>query len=135
MKAYDSLTPARQKLLGSVACFRWSVSYDTLKAAAESEATLDRDLRELVIRGLLHHDVKERRFDLHPIVRHYAYDRLAAPERAAAHTRLRDYFAAVPKVEKVTRLEDLAPVIELYHHTVRAGQWGEVRTLFRDRLS
>lgn len=134
-QAYDSLAPARRKLLGSVACFRWPVSYDTLKAAAESEDTLDRDLRELVVRGLLHHDVKERRFDLHPIVRHYAYDRLAAPERAAAHTRLRDYFAAVPKVEKVTGLEDLAPVIELYHHTVRAGQWDEARTLYRDRLA
>jgi tetratricopeptide (TPR) repeat protein len=134
-QAYDSLAPARQKLLGSVACFRWPVSYDTLKAAAESEDTLDRDLRELVIRGLLHHDVKERRFDLHPIVRHYAYDRLAAPDRAATHTRLRDYFAAVPEVEKVTRLEDLAPVIELYHHTVRAGQFDEASTFFRDRLN
>lgn len=133
-QAYDSLASAQRKLLGSVACFRWPVSYDTLKAAAESEATLDRDLRELLNRGLLHHDVKERRFDLHPIVRHYAYDRLAAPDRAAAHTRLRDYFAAVPKVKKVTRLEDLAPVIELYHHTVRAGQWDEARTLFRIRL-
>lgn len=134
-QAYDSLPPARQKLLGSVACFRWPVSYDTLKAAAESEATLDRDLRELVVRGLLHHDMKERRFDLHPIVRHYAYDRLGAPDRAVTHTRLRDYFAAVPEVEKVTRLEDLAPVIELYHHTVRVGQFDEARTLFRDRLT
>jgi tetratricopeptide (TPR) repeat protein len=133
-QAYDSLAPARQKLLSSVACFRWPVSYDTLKAAAESEDTLDRDLRELVIRGLLNHDVKERRFDLHPIVRHYAYDRLAAPDRAATHTRLRDYFAAVPKVAKVTRLEDLVPVIELYHHTVRAGQLDEAWTLFRDRI-
>jgi tetratricopeptide (TPR) repeat protein len=72
---------------------------------------------------------------LHPIVRRYAYDRLAAPDRAAAHTRLRDYFAAVPKPDKVTRLEDLAPVIELYHHTVRAGQLDEAFTLFRDRLT
>jgi tetratricopeptide (TPR) repeat protein len=35
----------------------------------------------------------------------------------------------------VTRLEDLAPVIELYHHTVRAGQFDEAFTLYRDRLS
>ena len=85
-------------------------------------------------RGLLHHDTQEGRFDLHPIVRRYAYDRLAAPDRAATHTRLRDYFAAVPKPDKVTRLEDLAPVIELYHHTVRAGQLDEAAQLFRDRL-
>jgi tetratricopeptide (TPR) repeat protein len=134
-QAYDSLIPARRKLLGAIACFRWAVSYDTLRAAAESADTLDRDLRDLIGRGLLHHEVQERRFDLHPIVRHYAYDRLAAPERTASHTRLRDYFAAVPEVEKVTRLEDLTPVIELYHHTVRAGQFEEAFTLYDDRLS
>jgi tetratricopeptide (TPR) repeat protein len=84
---------------------------------------------------LLHHDTKEGRFDLHPIVRRYAYDRLAAPDRTAAHTRLRDYFAAVPPPDKVTRLEDLAPVIELYHHTVRAGRRDEAVKLLRDRLT
>jgi tetratricopeptide (TPR) repeat protein len=97
--------------------------------------TLDADLRDLVARGLLHHDAKEGRFDLHPIVRRYAYDRLAAPDRAAAHTHLRDYFAAVPKPDKVTRLEDLAPVIELYHHTVRAGQYTDAEALYYNRLS
>lgn len=131
--AYDSLAPSRQALLGRIACFRSPVSYETLKVLAEG--SLDADLRDLVARGLLHHDAREGRFDLHPIVRRYAYDRLAAPDREAAHTRLRDYFAAVPAPDKVTRLEDLAPVIELYHHTVRAGQLDEARTLFRDRLA
>jgi hypothetical protein len=137
--AYDSLTPARRALLSRIACFRSPVKYEALKALAEtaekSSATLDADLRDLVVRGLLHHDAKEDRFDLHPIVRRYAYDRLAAPDRTAAHTRLRDYFAAVPPPDKVTRLEDLAPVIELYHHTVRAGQFDEAFTLFRDRIN
>jgi len=156
--AYDSLTPARQALLGRIACFRSPVKYEALKALAAtpqstaaqkgkskrkasptpqlaaSAGDLDSDLRDLVVRGLLHHDTKEGRFDLHPIVRRYAYDRLAAPDRAAAHTRLRDYFAAVPKPDKVARLEDVAPVIELYHHTVRAGQLDEARSLYRDRL-
>jgi len=90
--------------------------------------SLDSELRDLVARGLLHHDTRESRFDLHPIVRRYAYDRLAAPDRGRPH-RLRDYFAAVPPVEKVTRLEEPRPVIELYHHTVRAGQLDEARTL------
>jgi tetratricopeptide (TPR) repeat protein len=136
--AFDRLTPERRALLCRIACFRGPVKYDALKALAEtadqSAATLDADLRDLVARGLLHHDTKEGRFDLHPIVRRYAYDRLATPDRAAAHTRLRDYFAAVPPPDKVTRLEDLNPVIELYHHTVRAGQYDEARTLYRDRL-
>ena len=83
---------------------------------------------------MLHHDTKEGRFDLHPIVRRYAYDRLAAPDRAAAHTRLRDYFAAVPEPDTVTGLDDLAAVIELYHHTVRAGQFHDALTLLSARL-
>lgn len=95
---------------------------------------LEPDLHDLVARGLLYHDKREMRFDMHPIVRRYAYDRLAAPDRAAAHTRLRDYFAAVPPPDKVTRLEDLAPVIELYHHTLRAGQLDEALTLFYSRF-
>lgn len=162
--AYDSLTPPRHILLATIACFRSPVKYDTLKALVATSAAddhrglferlrnwlrlrasaptissapenLDADLRDLVARGLLHHDTKESRFDLHPIVRRYAYDRLAAPARAAAHTRLRDYFAAVPGPDAVTRLEDLAPVIELYHHTVRARRFDEACDLFYRRLS
>jgi tetratricopeptide (TPR) repeat protein len=136
--AYDRLTPACKMLLNRIACFRSPEAYEAFRALAdtpENGTGLDADLRDLVSRGLLHHDTKEGRFDLHPIVRRYAYDRLAAPDRAASHTLLRDYFAAVPKPDKVTRLEDLAPVIELYHHTLRAGQYDEARELFRDRIS
>lgn len=137
--AYNSLTPVRKKLLSRISCFRGPVKYDALKALSETakktSVTFESDLRDLVARGLLHHDSKEGRFDLHPIVRRYAYDRLSTGDRASAHTRLRDYFAAVPGPEKVMTLEDLNPVIELYHHTVRAGQFDEAFELFRDRLS
>ncbi len=138
-QAYDSLMPARRVLLGRIACFRSPVTYDTLKAVAEtaekSSTTLEADLRDLVSRGLLHHDTKKGRFDLHPIVRRYAYDRLTAPDRTATHTRLRDYFAAVPKPDKATRLEDLASVIELYHHTIRTGQFDEACKLLSARIA
>jgi tetratricopeptide (TPR) repeat protein len=138
--AYDSLRPVRQALLGRIACFRTPIKYAALKALGEAEAqaqdsaALDADLHDLVARGLLHHDIKVGRFDLHPVVRRYAYDRLSASDRTAAHTRLRDYFAAVPKQDRVSSLEDLAPVIELYHHTVRAGQYDTAFGLFSDRL-
>jgi tetratricopeptide (TPR) repeat protein len=54
--------------------------------------------------------------------------------RAEAHGQLRDYFATVPPPERVQTLDDLAPAIELYHHTVRAGQYDEAVRLMRDRL-
>ena len=153
-QAYANLTPARQRLLSRIACFRGAVGYEAIAAIGRGEArprpegdrkgrpyNLDDDLRDLVARGLLHQgrpgtgDPAGRpSFDLHPIVRRYAYDRLADPERQAAHGQLRDYFAAVPPPERVQSLDDLAPVIELYHHTVRAGQYDEAVRLFRDRL-
>jgi tetratricopeptide (TPR) repeat protein len=151
-RAYEDLTADRRRLLSQVACFRGPVGYAALAALAASPplaalttsppqaggtegGLLDADLRDLVARGLLHHDRAANRYDLHPIVRRYAYDRLAGGERETAHRRLRDYFSAVPPPEKVQTLDDLAPVIELYHHTVRAGQYDEAVVLFRDRLA
>jgi tetratricopeptide (TPR) repeat protein len=114
--------------------FHW-LSPRLAPPASDSEGNLDLDLRDLVARGLVHRETSAGRFDLHPIVRHYAYDRLAPSDRVAAHTRLRDYFATVPRVTKITRLEDLAPVIELSHHTARTGQFDEAFTLYSDCLS
>jgi len=139
-RAYASLAPPGQRLLSRMACFRGPVVYEAIAAIGAGDRRghpygVDADLRDLVARGLLHHDRRANRYDLHPIVRRYAYDRLTGGEREEAHRTLRDYFAAVPPPERVRTLDDLAPVIELYHHTVRAGQYDEAFTLFRDRLA
>ncbi len=135
-QSYDSLTSTRQQLLSRIACFRGAVSYETMHTLAdkENEGRLDSDLRDLLARGFLHRDDKTNRFDLHPIVRRYAYDRLTTNDRTAAHIQLRDYFAAVPTPSKVQTLDDLQPVIELYHHTVCAGQYDKAAKVFYDRL-
>lgn len=135
--AYDSLPPARQQLLSYIACYRFGVDYKALQSlAAETEnPNLDTDLRDLLARGLVQRDGQTNRFDLHPIVRHYAYDRLALPARQNAHRVLIIYFEAVPAVERPRTLDDLQPVIELYHHLVRAGQYDAAFTLIRDRLT
>jgi hypothetical protein len=132
--AYANLDAEGQRLLSTVACFRGPVGYEALDQTLRV-SDLDAALRELVDRGLLHHDRKAGRYDLHPIVRRYAYDRLGGAARADAHGQLRDYFAAVPPPDRVQSLDDLAPVIELYHHTVRAGQYDEARRIFRDRIN
>ena len=111
-----------------------SVFQDADKAAHYSSRKLNIDLQNLVQRGLLQFDRSNRRFDLHPIVRRYAYERMTAPKRTVAHSQLRDYFAAVPQPEQVQTLEDLEPIIELYHHQVRAGQYDEAWQIFYDRL-
>jgi len=136
--AFKSLTVSQRKLLGRIACFRTPMEYVALKAihaTGKGSEFFDESLKKLESRGLLHWDRQTNKYDLHPIVRRYAYERLTVPDRTAAHTRLVDYFAAVPKPEKIEKLEDLAPVIELYHHMVRAGKLDEATVLFNERLN
>ena len=142
-------------MLSTIACFRSPIELTTLeaisrspkeekpkglfglfkkKASSDYTGNIEVDLNDLVTRGLLHFDEKNKKFDLHPIVRRFAYDRLLAPERTGAHVILVVYFEAVPQPQKIEKLEDLAPVIELYHHMVRAGKLDEAWLLFRDRI-
>ena len=132
--AYNALDEKKRELLSRISAFRSPMAYEALVVfnTYKSEKQFDAALDELIDRGLLLFDRERGRYDLHPVVRGYAYDRLA--DKAGTHTYLRDYFAAVPPPEKVESLDDLAPVIELYHHTVRAGRYDEARRLFRDRL-
>ncbi|MCI0555040.1 MAG: hypothetical protein L0287_29175 [Anaerolineae bacterium] len=150
--SYDSLPQQEQKLLSTIACFRSPVLFNTLKALSKPtrgkgllgffkkikgiyDGSLDNDLRDLVERGLLHFYDKDKKFDLHPIVRRYAYERLPAPDRTASHTRLIIYFEVLPTPQKIEKLEDLVPVIELYHHMVSAGKLDEARRLYNNRLA
>jgi tetratricopeptide (TPR) repeat protein len=135
--AYNALDEQKRALLSRIAAFRSPMTYDALSAVspyADAEQ-LDAALQELIDRGLvLFVGQQPARYDLHPIVRQHAYDRLG--DKEGIHSRLRDYFAAVPAPEedKVQSVEDLSPVIELYHHTVRAGRYDEAWRLFHGRL-
>ena len=125
--AYKALTETARDLLSNVAAFRSPVEYKLLKAAVKA-------LRE---RGMLLQE-KSRdgaRYDLHPVVRQYAYDRLT--DKTGVHSRLREYFSDVPDVDvqKIESVDDLRPVIELYHHTVRAGLYEDALQLYRGRLA
>ncbi len=132
-QSYESLSIDGRRLLSRMACFRSPMAFDVLESLMEAGADLESDLQDLIERGLVQRE--RSRFDLHPIVRRYAYDRMGTEERISTHGQLRDYLAAVPVVERLTTIDDLSPVIELYHHMVRAGQYDEAWELFRDRLN
>ncbi len=135
--SYNFLPSRQQKLLSIIACFRSSTKLETLESITENKETLDDDLHDLMERGLLQFDKKNTVFDLHPIVRRYAYWRFTDGARKEAHTKLAEHFIdAMPVTNKnVKTLEDLAPIIELYHHMVRSGNLDEARVLFRDRIN
>ena len=133
-QAYDALSSERRKFFSRIACFRGAIDFQAIRAVAENPDTFQEDLRDFIERELIHHTEETNQFDLHPIVRRYAYERLTTTDRTGAHERLVDYFETVPKPEKVKTLEDLAPVIELYHHMVRAWNLDEALKLYYDRL-
>jgi tetratricopeptide (TPR) repeat protein len=135
-QSYDAMPEGERTLLSCIAAFRSPMTYDALLIfnTFGNEARFEVALDNLRVRGLLQRDTAHNRYDLHPIVRHYAYDRLT--DKTGVHTRLRDYFAQIPTPDKdkIQSIEDLTPVIELYHHTVRAGRYDEARELFYARL-
>ncbi|MFT3890546.1 MAG: TIR domain-containing protein [Anaerolineales bacterium] len=143
--SYETLSLGQQKLLSNMACFRSTISYQALKFIINKPSwkrknrfglneKLDESLQTLETRGLLSWNRQSNKYDLHPIVRRYAYQQLTTSDRVIAHRRLRDYFASFPKSKHIEKIEDLMPVIELYHHTVRTGEFDEARQLFSDRL-
>jgi tetratricopeptide (TPR) repeat protein len=132
--AYNSLDKKKQALISKLSAFRNPMTYDSISIFNEfnTENEFDEALIELVDRGLLFRDSETNKYDLHPIVRRYCYDRLK--DKEGVHSQLRDYFASVPEPKKVRSLDDLAPSIELYHHLVNSGRYDEAIELFRHKL-
>jgi tetratricopeptide (TPR) repeat protein len=133
--SYNSLGEKKQRFISRLSAFRNPMDYDAVAIFNDfgSEEEFNGALLELEDRGMLFRDEKSNKFDLHPIVRKYCYDRLG--DKEGVHSKLKDYFALIPAPEKIESVDDLAPVIELYHHTVRAGRYDEAWILYRDRLS
>ena len=135
--AYNSLDENKQRLISRISAFRNPMDYDAVTIFNDfgSEEEFNGVLLELVDRGLLFREEKsvKVKFDMHPIMRRYCYEeRLTGKEKV--HSHLRDYFAKTPEPERIESMDDLAPVIELYHHTVRAGRYDEAMDLFYNRV-
>jgi tetratricopeptide (TPR) repeat protein len=134
--AYDAMKHTKRDLLSRLAAFRGSFTHEAIMSISPygSEANLDAALEEVIDRGLLPLDRVRVRYEMHPVVRHYAYDRLM--DKIGVHTSLRGYFAKMPAPDddKIASVDDLAPAIELYFHTVRAGQYDKAMSLFQERL-
>ncbi len=132
--AYNSLDEKNQAFISRVSAFRTPMDYDAISIFNDfdSEDKFNEVLIELVDRGMLFRDEKSNKFDLHPIVRMYCYERLK--DKEGVHTTLMDYFATIPEPEKIESVDDLAPVIELYYHTVRAGRYDKALVLYSKRF-
>ena len=105
------------------------------RTEAEPKLTrLHHALSELEERGLVQWDRGQNRYDLHPVVRNFAYGRLES--KTATLAQLRNYFAALPSEDEnqVRDVADLRRTLELYHTLVESGLLDEAYQLYRERL-
>lgn len=162
--ALADLDPAIFRFLCQMAAFRYPVDYAALVALnafteplqgevappsrplATSEAQgrydaeaalarLHRALAELEERGLAQWDRKHNRYDLHPVVRSFAYARLENKTETLA--RLRSYFEALPAENnaQVQDVSDLHRTLEIYHALVESDLFDQAYELYSSRLS
>jgi tetratricopeptide (TPR) repeat protein len=135
--SYASLSVDVQHCLSTMAAFRSPTAYPALAALElfHSEQQLRNALRELIDRGLLFFmSTNPVRYDLHPVVRQYAYERLL--DKQNIHSRIRDYFTTASSGidDEIASVEDLQPLTEVFHQTVKSGQYDEAASLYVDRL-
>jgi tetratricopeptide (TPR) repeat protein len=144
--ALEDLDPQVFRLLCQLAAFRYPVDYDAVvainpfrpKEETDREAGLEplhQALTTLEERGLVQWDRQSNRYDLHPVVRAYAYGKLE--DRAATYAQVKSYFEALPAEdnEKVQDVADLRRTLELFHALLNSGQPDDAQQLYYDRLS
>lgn len=122
-------------LLSRLSAFRGTI--DRVDAEMVSTvgkgASLDSAIADLVSRGLLQISDDQKSFELHPLVRAAAYERL--PDVFGFHGILAGYYADRGDVVDPPRLNHLRTMIERYHHLAAANQFEVAREYFRDALS
>jgi predicted phosphodiesterase len=129
--AFNSLPHKLQEILSKASAFRSTISYDALLVfnEYENEDLFEVGLKELIDFGLLLFNKDKKNFDLHPIVRRYAYERLNNKMRI--HETLMIYFREnYPSLGETEKIEDAFPTIELYYHTAKAGLYDEAYKIF-----
>ena len=106
----------------------WRSSEPVIRAKGQLDAALE----DLERRGLLVWDRSSNSYDLHPIIRAYAYDQLEDIDRIQANDRIRDHFQALPAEDTghAASVEDLSQTITIFRALVGAGHTGEATDLW-----
>jgi hypothetical protein len=143
--ALEDLDPMVFRLLSQLAAFRYPVDYDAVVAInpfrpKEEQSRefglepLHQALSTLEERGLVQWDRTHNRYDLHPVVRAYAYGRLE--DKEATYAQVKGYFEALPQedTEQAQDVADLRVTLELYHALLNGGQPDDALQLYYDRL-
>ncbi|MBL8165663.1 MAG: DUF4062 domain-containing protein, partial [Anaerolineae bacterium] len=138
--AFEGLSDEKRKLLSQIAAFSDSVDYETISIfnpypGKRAAADFDAALTELEDRGLLQWDRDTDRYELHPVVRGYSFERLE--DHAATFSRIHDIFVRKPRdnYKEAKSLVDLRNSIEIYRALVGSNQYERAISFYRDRFS
>lgn len=132
--AFDTLEEGDKLFLSTLSAFRGATSFEA--AAAVSDAGDNPEFWEqvgrLVDRGFLWTNRNQRLFDLHPIVRLFAYSRLV--DKAGAAERISDFFESIPRPRSLSSLQQAEPIIEICYQYTRSNRFDEAWRIFATEL-
>lgn len=108
---------------------RTAIEAEHHKALADFHAALS-DLED---RGLLQWDREANTYDLHPVVRAYAFEQLEDQDRTGTFEAIRDHFASLPpeNVAEATELSQVKNSIEIVRALLGARRFEEAFDFYR----
>lgn len=121
------VTKQRDAYLKALA--KYQNSDDVMKALPRLVAAL----HELEQRGLLQWDREKNTYDLHPVVRGYAFDVLEQTERAVICADIADHFRKKPadRYTEIKTLGDVQQSMDIFRALIQAQHFGEALRFYR----
>lgn len=137
--ALNGLEPGARQLLSRIAALPDAVAFETLEALSpfrqqpESLPKLVAALQDLERRGLLQWDRQKNSYDLHPVVRGYAFDALGDEERIEISNQIVDHFQSKPpdRYDRARTVADLQQSINIFRAMVQANRLDDVASFYR----
>jgi len=137
--ALNGLEPGVRQLLSRMAAFSDAVAFETIEALSPFQdlPQLVAGLRELERRGLLHWDRRRNSYDLHPVVRGYAFDTLEQTERTEICNSIADHFQSKPpdRYEDAKTLADVQQSINIFQALVQANRLDDAARFYRGNFA
>jgi len=133
--ALNGLEPDVRKLLSHIGAFPVGVAFEDIEALSPFPDLpgLVAGLRELERRGLLHWDRRKNSYDLHPVVRGYAFDALQPPERMDICSRIAQHLQskAPDRYAEAKTLADVQQSIGIFRALIHANRLDEAAKFYK----
>ena len=136
--ALNALEPNQRQVLNCMAALPAAASFEAIEALSPVEGTdLVSVLQDLERRSLLQRDRRGNRYDLHPVIRGYAFDALSETERRDICNRITDYLRSKPRdrYDNAKTLADLQQSIDIFRALVQANRLDDAASFYHGDFS